>query len=153
MALALPMDIQKIVERGLVDPAWRSRSPNDGVWGHSVVACVVRRGNPKGITDWEDLARPDVDVICANPKTAGVARWNFLAMWGHVMERGEAAAKAWMIQVRGTRGGVGWEERDVGDARCELWWQAELSRGEGIECQCVVQAARLDQRSAHGPAL
>ena len=49
------------------------------------MAIVTRKGNPKGVKDWGDLARPDVFTVCANPKTAGGARWNFLALWGHKM--------------------------------------------------------------------
>lgn len=56
-----------------------------GRWSQSVIAIVTRKGNPMGIEDWGDLARKDVFSVCANPKTAGGARWNFLALWGHKM--------------------------------------------------------------------
>jgi ABC-type sulfate transport system substrate-binding protein len=74
VALALPLDIDKISAAGLIDPAWRTRFPNQSVVCETTVAFVVRAGNPKGICDWDDLVRPGVGIVLANPKTAGVAR-------------------------------------------------------------------------------
>ena len=64
-----------------------------------MVAIVTRKDNPLGVKDWGDLARPDVYTVCANPKTAGVARWNFLALWGHKMAKGDAAAEKFVRDV------------------------------------------------------
>jgi sulfate transport system substrate-binding protein len=66
----------------------------------TTVALVVRRGNPKNIQSFDDLTREGVQVVVANPKTAGVARWIFLALWGHKMKKGEAVAREWVTQVR-----------------------------------------------------
>ncbi|CAD7703011.1 unnamed protein product [Ostreobium quekettii] len=96
VALALPLDVLKIVEAGLIHKDWRNRAPNGATACESVVAIVTRRGNPKNIHDWSDLVRNDVSVVTANPKTAGVARWTFLALWGNVMGRGDSKAKAWL---------------------------------------------------------
>jgi len=64
------------------------------------VTIVVRKGNPLNIQDWDDLAKEGIKVITANPKTAGVARWNFLALWGHKMKSGESKAVEFLTEVR-----------------------------------------------------
>ncbi|KAK9807334.1 hypothetical protein WJX73_002563 [Symbiochloris irregularis] len=99
VALALPLDVQKIADAGLIDGNWRERLPNGAVVAESVVALVTRKGNPKNIRGWDDLIREDVSVITANPKTAGVARWNFLALWGHRSKKGDAAALDYVTKV------------------------------------------------------
>eukprot|EP00887_Chlorella_sp_A99_P007787 scaffold20.g7787.t1 len=98
-ALALPLDVLKIEEAGLIRHGWQSKFSNSSVVVESVVSIVVRKGNPKGIRGWDDLAREDVQVIVANPKTAGVARWIFLALWGHRMAKGTNAAKEYVTKV------------------------------------------------------
>ncbi len=92
--LALALDTQKIEKAGLIDPGWEKEFPNGGIVSKSVAAIVTREGNPKGIKTWEDLAKDGVKVITADPKTSGVARWNFLALWGSVLKTGGDDAKA-----------------------------------------------------------
>lgn len=88
VTLALAFDIDAIAEHaGLLPTDWQGRLPHNSAPYVSTLAFLVRKGNPKNIRDWEDLARPDVQVITPNPKTSGVARWNYLAMWGHVLRR------------------------------------------------------------------
>eukprot|EP00210_Caulerpa_lentillifera_P000476 g459.t1 len=99
VALALPLDVIKIQQAGLIDSDWQSRTENNGIFAESVVSIVVRKENPLGIKDWPDLTREDVEVITANPKTAGVARWNFLALWGHKMSQGEKTAIDYVTKV------------------------------------------------------
>ncbi|MEW5300457.1 MAG: hypothetical protein WDW36_003387 [Sanguina aurantia] len=99
VALALPLDIEYIVTAGLIAPTWPSRHPNRSVVCETTAALVVRPGNPKNILSWEDLLKPGVRVVMANPKTAGVARWIFLALWGHRMRQGDAAATAYVTAV------------------------------------------------------
>ena len=99
VSLALPLDVIKIEQAGLIEPGWQSKFTNKSIVTESVVSIVVRRGNPKGITGWQDLARDDIEVVVANPKTAGVARWIFLALWGHKMSAGESAAKVFVTKV------------------------------------------------------
>ncbi|MFN9531809.1 MAG: extracellular solute-binding protein, partial [Cyanobacteriota bacterium] len=82
--LALAGDIDKLQKMGLIDAGWEKELPYNSNVTNSVVALITRPGNPKGIRTWSDLARPDVQVITANPKTSGGARWNFLALWGSV---------------------------------------------------------------------
>ncbi len=92
--LALALDTYRIQSAGLIRPGWEREVPNNGIVSKSVVVLVTRRGNPKGIRDWGDLAKNGVSVITANPKTSGVARWNFLALWGSVIRNGGAANRA-----------------------------------------------------------
>jgi sulfate/thiosulfate-binding protein len=88
VALALALDTQKLEEGGLIEPGWEQRAPNNAIVHSSVAVLVTRAGNPKDIQGWEDLIRDDVRVITANPKTSGGARWNFLAAWGAITEKG-----------------------------------------------------------------
>jgi sulfate/thiosulfate-binding protein len=103
VALALALDTQKIEEAGLIEPGWETEAPNGAIVHSSVAALTVRDGNPKNIRDWQDLVRPDVQVITANPKTSGGARWNFLALWGAIAQTGgtEAAAREFTTKVYG----------------------------------------------------
>ncbi|KAL4451774.1 hypothetical protein ABPG75_007436 [Micractinium tetrahymenae] len=98
-ALALPLDTIKIADAGLIRQDWPAAFPNNSIVCESVCAIVVRKGNPKNIRGWEDLARDDVSVITANPKTAGVARWIFLALWGVRLSRGRKAASQYVTKV------------------------------------------------------
>lgn len=99
--LALAGDINRIQQAGLIDAGWENEVPNQGIVTKSVIAFVTREGNPKRIRNWSDLSRSDVQVITANPKTSGVARWNFLGLWGSVTETGgtEAQARDYVTQV------------------------------------------------------
>lgn len=81
--LALGHDIAAIEKAGLISPGWAGELPNNSSPYTSTIVFLVRKGNPKGIKDWNDLARPGVGVIPANPKTSGAARWTFLAAWGY----------------------------------------------------------------------
>ncbi len=88
VSLALAGDVDALHDRRDLLPAdWRSRLPDRSCPYTSVVVFVVRRGNPKQIRDWGDLARPGISVITANPKTSGGARWNYLAAWGWALRR------------------------------------------------------------------
>jgi len=82
VTLALAADIDAIASNGKLLPAnWQSRLPHNSAPYTSTIVFLVRKGNPKGIKDWSDLARPGVGVITPNPKTSGGARWNYLAAW------------------------------------------------------------------------
>jgi sulfate/thiosulfate-binding protein len=83
VTLALGYDIDSIARRGLIKPGWQAELPDNSAPYYSTIVFLVRKGNPKGIKDWNDLARPGVSVITPNPKTSGGARWNFLAAWGY----------------------------------------------------------------------
>lgn len=99
--LALESDVAKIQQAGLIKPGWQKEAPNNAIVTKSVIALVTRPGNPKKIKGWQDLARPEVKTITANPKTSGVARWNFMGLWGSVTQTGgnEAKARAFTTKV------------------------------------------------------
>ncbi|HEY9301703.1 MAG TPA: sulfate ABC transporter substrate-binding protein, partial [Phormidium sp.] len=92
--LSLALDTQKIQQAGLIEPGWERKSPRSGIVTRSVVAIVTRPDNPKGINSWEDLAQDGLSIITANPKTSGIAIWNFLALWGSVTQKGGDEAQA-----------------------------------------------------------
>lgn len=94
VALALALDTQKIEKAGLIQPGWEKEAPNDSIVHRSVAALVTREGNPKNVSGWADLTNPDVEVITANPKTSGGARWNFMALWGAITQTGGDEARA-----------------------------------------------------------
>lgn len=112
-ALALPLDVIKMAQAGIVGADWRRRLPRDSTVSESVACLVTRRGNPLGIRGWDDLVRPDVSVIMANPRTAGVARWTFFALWGHRLDEGEEAARDYL---RGVLRRVAVQPRDAREA-------------------------------------
>ena len=88
VTLALSLDIEAIAEKAkLLDSDWQSKLPNNSAPYTSTIVFVVRKGNPKNIRDWGDLVKGDVEVITANPKTGGGARWNYLAAWGYALQR------------------------------------------------------------------
>jgi sulfate transport system substrate-binding protein len=85
--LALAYDIDALAEHGLLQPNWQARLPHNSSPYTSTIVLLVRKGNPKGIKDWNDLVRPGVSVITPNPKTSGGARWNHLAAWGYALRQ------------------------------------------------------------------
>ena len=88
VTLALAYDIDAIAEKGKMLPAdWQQRLPNNSSPYTSTIVFLVRKGNPKGIKDWDDLARPGVSVVTPNPKTSGGARWNYLAAWAWASQK------------------------------------------------------------------
>ena len=88
VTLALAYDIDAISEKGgLLPKNWQSRLPNNSTPYTSTIVFLVRKGNPKHIKDWPDLARPGVSVITPNPKSSGGARWNYLAAWGYALKQ------------------------------------------------------------------
>ena len=88
VTLALAYDIDSISgDERLVNPGWQEQFAYNSSPYTSTIVFLVRRGNPKNISTWEDLVRPDVTVITPNPKTSGGARWNYLAAWGYMMQK------------------------------------------------------------------
>ena len=134
VTLALAYDIDAIADRGLIAADWQKRLPSNSAPYTSTIVFLVRKGNPKGIKDWDDLVKPGVRVITPNPKTSGGARWNYLAAWGYALKKygGEDKARDFVkslyanvpILDTGARGAtVTFVERGVGDVL--LAWENE----------------------------
>ncbi len=88
VTLALAYDIDSIAEKsGLFSTKWQERLPNNSSPYTSTIVLLVRKGNPKNIKDWDDLAKPGINVVTPNPKTSGGARWNYLAAWGYALKK------------------------------------------------------------------
>ena len=89
VTLALEWDVQSLVDAGLIKDGWVEKFPKDSSPYTSTIDFLVRKGNPKGIKDWNDLVREGVGVITPNPKTSGGARWNYLAAWAWAKKKYE----------------------------------------------------------------
>ena len=138
--LALAHDIDAIAEKGKLLPTdWQKALPDNSSPYTSTIVFLVRKGNPKGIRDWADLAKPGVQVITPNPKTSGGARWNFLAAWAYGRKAGgsDAAAEQFVAQVyrnvpvldSGARGSTTtFVERGIGDVL--ISWENEAYLAE-----------------------
>lgn len=95
VTLALAGDIDELYKNGqLIPKNWQSRLPNASTPYTSTIVFLVRKGNPKGIKDWDDLVKPGLEVITPNPKTSGGARWNFLAAWAYAQQKYGSEEKA-----------------------------------------------------------
>jgi len=137
VTLALAYDIDAIAARAhLLPQDWQQRLPHNSSPYVSTLAFLVRRNNPKGIRDWDDLIKTDVSVITPNPKTSGVARWNYLAAWGYALRKhngDESKARAFVAALyknvpvldSGARGATTtFIERGIGDVLIN--WENEL---------------------------
>jgi sulfate transport system substrate-binding protein len=87
VTLALAYDIDEIAKHGLLPADWQSRLPHNSSPYTSTIVFLVRKGNPKGINDWNDLVKEGVQVVTPNPKTSGGARWAYLAAWGYALRQ------------------------------------------------------------------
>ncbi|MDT8424072.1 MAG: sulfate ABC transporter substrate-binding protein, partial [Desulfuromonadales bacterium] len=95
VTLALAYDIDAIGEKtGYFGPDWQKHLPYNSAPYTSTIVFLVRKGNPKGIKDWDDIVKTGVAVITPNPKTSGGARWNFLAAWGYALKKNGGDEKA-----------------------------------------------------------
>ena len=136
VTLALAYDIDALGVQGKLIPAdWQTRLPANSSPYTSTIVFMVRKGNPKGIRDWGDLARPGIAVVTPNPKTSGGARWNYLAAWAYALKQPGGTARSAQEFVRklyrnvpvldsGARGStVTFVERGIGDVL--LAWENE----------------------------
>jgi sulfate/thiosulfate-binding protein len=134
VTLALAYDIDAIADRGLIAPDWQTRLPQNSSPYTSTIVFLVRKGNPKGIKDWDDLVKPGIKVITPNPKTSGGARWNYLAAWGYALKKlgGNDKAQDFVKRIygnvpvldSGARGAtMNFVERTVGDVL--IAWENE----------------------------
>ena len=136
VTLALAYDVDALHEKGKLIPAdWQKRLPHNAAPYTSTIVFLVRKGNPKKIRDWNDLAKPGIDVITPNPKTSGGARWNYLAAWGYALKQpggNDATAKDFVKKIfgnvkvldSGARGSTTtFVERGIGDVL--IAWENE----------------------------
>ncbi|MCI0591775.1 MAG: sulfate ABC transporter substrate-binding protein [Gammaproteobacteria bacterium] len=135
VTLALAYDIDAIAEKsGLLRKNWQSVLPHNSAPYTSTIVFLVRKGNPKGIKDWDDLVKPGIEIITPNPKTSGGARWNYLAAWAYALKKygSEQAAKEFVGKLyknavvldTGARGSTTtFVERGIGDVL--LAWENE----------------------------
>ena len=135
VTLALAYDIDELTERQLIPANWQKRLAHNSAPYTSTIVFLVRKGNPKGIKDWNDLARPGTDVITPNPKTSGGARWNYLAAWGYALRQpggSDVSAKDFVARIfknvkvldSGARGSTTtFVERGIGDVL--IAWENE----------------------------
>ncbi|MDI3293394.1 sulfate transport system substrate-binding protein [Janthinobacterium sp. 35] len=135
VTLALAYDIDALAEHKLLAADWQKRLAHNSAPYTSTIVFLVRKGNPKGIKDWNDLIKPGVSVITPNPKTSGGARWNHLAAWGYALRQpggNEAKAKDFLGKLyknvpvldSGARGATTtFVERGIGDVL--IAWENE----------------------------
>lgn len=136
VTLALAYDVDSIAEKSKLIPAdWQKRLPHNSAPYTSTIVFLVRKGNPKGIKDWDDLVKPKVAIIPANPKTSGAARWAYLAAWGFALKKydnDEAKAKDFVARFyknvpvldSGARGATTtFIQREIGDVL--VGWENE----------------------------
>ncbi|HQQ71597.1 MAG TPA: sulfate ABC transporter substrate-binding protein [Alicycliphilus sp.] len=132
--LALGGDVDALARHGRLAADWQKRLPHNSAPYTSTIVFLVKKGNPKGLKDWDDLAKPGVQVITPNPKTSGGARWNYLAAWEFAKRKygGEAQAKDFVNKLyknvpvldTGARGStITFVQRGVGDVL--LAWENE----------------------------
>ena len=147
VTLGLAYDIDAIAEHGLIKKDWQIQFKNNSSPYNSAIVFLVRKGNPKNIKDWDDLVKPDIKILTPNPKTSGVARWNYLAAWGYALKKNnnsEDAAKEFIgklfknaqILDSGGRGATtNFIKRNIGDVLVTweneaLFVSKELNKGE-----------------------
>ncbi len=142
VTLALAYDIDAIADAGLIPVDWQKRLPHNSSPYTSTIVFLVRKGNPKGIKDWNDLVKPGVAIVTPNPKTSGGARLNYLAAWAYALEQpggNEAKAREFVGQLyrnvkvldSGARGSTTtFVERGIGDVLVAWENEAYLSLKE-----------------------
>ena len=134
-------DIDMLAERGLVAPDWAKKFPNGAAPYYSTMVFLVRKGNPKQIKDWGDLAKPGVKVVIPNPKTAGNGRYTYLAAWGSVIKKGGSEAQARelvgkifknvpVLDAGGRAATTTFTQREIGDALVTFENEVQMVRSE-----------------------
>jgi sulfate transport system substrate-binding protein len=134
-------DIDMLADRGLVPADWAKKFPNNAAPFYSTMVFLVRKGNPKGIKDWDDLVKPDVKVIIPNPKTAGNGRYTYLAAWGSVIKKGgteeqarEAVTRLFknvpILDAGGRAATTTFTQRQIGDVLVTFENEVQLVRKE-----------------------
>ena len=156
VTLALAGDIDAIAQSGLIGAGWQKKLPQNSTPYTSTIVFLVRKGNPKGIKDWNDLVKPGISVITPNPKTSGGARWNYLAAWLYAKsqpEGNDAKAKNFVTHLlknvpvldSGARGATTtFVQRGIGDVLLSWENEAYLALQEqGDKVQIVVPSISM----------
>lgn len=156
-ALSLEADITRIEEAGLITNDWRSK-PYQGMISTSIVSFAVRKGNPHGIQDWADLAKPGLNVLTPNPKTSGGAMWNILALYGAAkrgyvegVEPTDEAAQEFLVAVlsnvsvmdKGARESITNFEKGVGDAIITYENEVLVGQQSGQDYELIIPRSTL----------
>ena len=134
-------DIDLLVDRGLVAQDWARKFPNNASPSYSTMVFLVRKGNPKAIKDWADLAKPGVSVVIPNPKTSGNGRYTYLAAWGSVIKKGgnegqarELVGKIFknvpILDAGGRAATTTFTQRQIGDVLVTFENEVNLVRAE-----------------------
>jgi sulfate transport system substrate-binding protein len=134
-------DIDMLADRGLVVKDWAKKFPNNAAPYYSTMVFLVRKGNPKTIKTWDDLAKPGVQVIIPNPKTAGNGRYTYLAAWGSVLKKGGSEAQARelvgrifknvpILDAGGRAATTTFTQRQIGDALVTFENEVSMVRAE-----------------------
>jgi len=144
VALPISADVTQLEQAGLVDPGWEDELPHGATVHQSVPVLITRAGNPAQIKSWADLAQPNISIILTNPKTSGVARWIFMALWGSVQQQpGSAeAALAYVSQVYANAPLLSRDAREAADAF--------FNQGQGDVLINYEQEAILAKRTREG---
>jgi sulfate/thiosulfate-binding protein len=148
VAFSLAPDVDRLVKDGLVDANW-SQDPYKGNVTDSVVALIVRKGNPKHIRDWSDLLRPGVQVLTPNPFTSGAAKWNIMGAYGAQIQAGKSPAQALaylkelftkhvVVQDKSGRDALNTFASGKGDVLISYENEAIGARQKGIEVDYVI---------------
>jgi sulfate transport system substrate-binding protein len=134
-------DIDMLADRGLVAKDWAKKFTNNAAPYYSTMVFLVRKGNPKQIKNWDDLAKPSVKVVIPNPKTAGNGRYTYLAAWGSVLKKGGTEAQARelvgrifknvpVLDAGGRAATTTFTQREIGDALVTFENEVQLVRSE-----------------------
>jgi sulfate transport system substrate-binding protein len=157
-ALSLEADINRIQKEGLITHDWKS-GPTKGMVSDSIVSFAVRPGNPQGIQDWADLAKPGLEILTPNPKTSGGAMWNVLALYGAakrgfvegVAKEDDAAAQDFLLKVlsnvtvldKGARESITNFEKGVGDLAITYENEVLVGQQSGQDYELVIPRSTI----------
>jgi sulfate transport system substrate-binding protein len=157
-ALSLEADITRIVDAGLITHDWKS-GPYKGMVSDSVVAFAVREGNPDGIQDWDDLARPGIEILTPNPKTSGGAMWNVLAAYGAarrgfvegIAKEDETAAQGYLVALlnnvtvmdKAARESITNFEKGIGDVAITYENEVLVGQQAGLNYELVIPRSTI----------
>ncbi len=158
VALSLEADVTRIAEAGLITQDWKA-AHNKGIVTTSVVAFAVRKGNPLGIKDWNDLIKDGVEILTPNPRTSGGAMWNLLALYGALL-RGQVegvpasdpeAAQQFVLDLlrnvkvmdKGARESITNFENGIGNVAITYENEVLVAQGQGQEYDMVIPKSTI----------